>query len=199
MYEISYPEIDSNNLMLEMLPDRMEMKFKDNKYRTELKTAAGIIEMAVVADGPNQMMYNLIKIFSDRFVLPRNKKEAIEMTNALPPFQLTKMNEIDTVAGAVCQKYLLDFGKSENANYTFSATQEIMIDNPNWCTPYYEIPGLLLDYRIENYGMNMHLRAVSIIEEEIDDDEFVIDDRYETLNKKEFDDLIVKNMEIFLE
>ena len=49
-YDVTYPELDSGNIMLEMLPSTMVMQFKDGKFRSELKTAAGIIEMSVLAE-----------------------------------------------------------------------------------------------------------------------------------------------------
>ena len=198
-YEVTYPELDSSNILLEMLPDKMVMKFKKDKYRSELKTAAGIIEMAVVADRSKEKMYNLVKIFSDRYVLEMNKEEALKMTGTLPSFKIIETDAHLSIAEANCKKIELDFQGSDLENYEFCYTDEIDLLDPNWCTPYNEISGVFLDYRIENYGMKMRLKAIRIIAEEIDDDEFTISDDYEPLNSEEFEKLVVKNMEIFLE
>lgn len=198
-YEVTYPELDSNNIMLEMLPDVMIMKFKKDKYKSELKTAAGIIEMAVLADGSTRTMYNMVKIFSDKYVLEMNEAEALEMTDVLPPFQLEFLDEWETIAEADCQKVLLDFGTAKEESYLFYYTKDINLKDPNWCTPFNHINGVLLDYRVENYNMHMRLKAVRITPEEIDDSEFVVGEEYEQLTSEEFDALVVKNMEIFLE
>lgn len=198
-YDVTYPDLDSNNIMLEMLPDKMVMTFKRDKYKSELKTAAGIIEMAVVADASTHTMYNLVKIFSDRYVLRLNRAQAKEMTNVLPPFQTVFLEEWETIADAKCQKVLLDFGTAKSESYLFYFTNEIDLQEPNWCTPYEEIKGVLLDYRIENYNMHMRLKATRIIPSKVDDAEFVVDDRYKELSPQEFDALVVKNMEIFME
>lgn len=198
-YEVTYPELDSNNIMLEMLPDLMVMKFKKNKYKSELKTAAGIIEMSVLADGSTHTMYNLVKIFSDRYVLKMNQAQARKMTDVLPPFRTEFLDEWETIADAKCQKVLLDFGTAKEESYLFYQTSEIALEDPNWCTPFNEIKGVLLDYRIENYNMHMRLKAIRIIPKEIDDSEFVVGEEYEELTAQEFDALVVKNMEIFME
>jgi len=198
-YEVTYPDLDSNNIMLEMLPDKMVMKFKKDKYKSELKTAAGIIEMAVLADASTHTMCNMVKIFSDRYVLRMNHSEALEMTSVLPPFQTVVLDEWEDIADAKCRKVLLDFGTAKSESYLFYYTDEIDLQDPNWCTPYHEIKGVLLDYRIENYNMDMRLKAVKIIPEKIDDSEFVVDDSYKELTPSEFDALVVKNMEIFME
>jgi hypothetical protein len=198
-YEVTYPELDSSNILLEMLPDKMVMKFKKDKYRSELKTAAGIIEMAVVADRSEEKMYNLVKIFSDRYVLEMDKEEALKMTSTLPAFNIVNTDVQLTIAEAKCNKIELDFEGSDLDNFEFCYTDEIDLLEPNWCTPYNEVGGVFLDYRIENYGMKMRLKAIRIISEEIDDEEFTISDEYKSVTAEEFDKLVVKNMEISLE
>ena len=198
-YEVTYPDLDSSNILLEMLPDKMVMKFKKDKYRSELKTAAGIIEMAVVADRSEQKMYNLVKIFSDRYVLELDKEEALKMTSTLPAFNIVNTDVQLTIAEATCKKIELDFQGYDLDNYEFCYTDDIDLLEPNWCTPYNEIGGVFLDYQIENYGMKMRLKAIRIIAEEIDDEEFTISDDYKSVTAEEFDKLVVKNIEIFLE
>ena len=198
-YDVSYSELDSNNIMLEMLPSKMIMIFKDDKYISKLETTAGIVEMAVLADQKNQRMYNLVKIFSDRYALELDKTEALEMTNVFPQFVLNITDEEKVIAEANCQKAELEFDGSSHKDYIFYFTDEISLKDPNWCTPYYDIKGVLLDYRIQNYGMNMRLKATRITPKEIDDSEFEISDDYEFLTRSEFDELVVKNMEIFME
>ena len=199
LYDVCYPELDSNHLMLEMLPDEMVMTFKGNKWRSDLRTGAGIVEMSVIADGENKKLHNMVKLFSDRYVLSLNHQGALMMTDVLPPFQIKALEVTDTLAGALCKHVLIDFGAAKGESYEFAYTNEIDIQHPNWCTPYHEIQGVLLDYRIENYGMNMHLVARQIIPSPVDDVTFEVDEKYEPLTRQEFDDLVVKNMKIFME
>ena len=198
-YDVTYPELDPNNLMLEMLPSEMEMTFKGDKLKSQLKTGAGIVEMTVIADGENKVVHNMVKLFTDRYVLNLEEKGARQLTNVLPPFQIKNLDGIDTIAQALCHRIMIDFGAAKNESYIFSYTDELGLKNPNWYTPYYEIQGVLLDYRIENYGINMRLRATSISEAKIDDSEFEVDSRYVSLSPSEFNDLVVKNMKIFME
>ena len=198
-YDVTYPELDSDNLMLEMLPNEMKMTFKEDKFKSQLKTGAGIVEMTVIANGEQKLLHNMVKLFSDRYVLTLDEKGAHQMTNVIPPFQIKYIDGIDTIAQALCKRILIDFGAAKNESYIFAYTDEIALKSPNWCTPYRDIEGVLLDCRIENYGMNMRLRATSIRSEEVDDSEFIVDDRYETLTLSEFNDLVVKNLKIFME
>lgn len=198
-YEVTYPDLDSNDIMLEMLPDKMIMKFKKDKFKSNMSAGAGLIEMGIMTDATSRKMYNLVKIFGDRYVLELSGVEVKQMTDVLPPFQMKKLDERMEIAEASCEKVLLDFGISKSESYIFYYTNDLKIKDPNWYTPYNEIEGVLLDYRIENYNMHMRLRATKIIDREIDDSEFVIDDSYESLTKEEFDKIVVQNMTAFME
>ena len=199
VYDVTYPELDSDNLMLEMLPNEMKMTFKDDKFKSQLKTGAGIVEMTVIANGEQKLLHNMIKLFNDRYVLTLDEDDALKFTNVIPPFQINYIDGVDTIAQAVCNRILIDFGAAKNESYIFAFTDEIALKSPNWCTPYHEIEVVLLDYRVENYGMNMRLRATSISSEEVDDSEFIVDERYQSLSVSEFNELVVKNMKIFME
>lgn len=198
-YEITYPDLDSSDIMLEMLPDKMVMKFKKDKFKSNMSAGAGLIEMGIMVDGSQRKMYNLVKIFGDRYVLELTGDEVKVMTDVLPPFQLKSLDEDMKIADADCHKVLLDFGIAKSESYIFYYTNDIQLQDPNWYTPYNEIDGVLLDYRIENYNMHMRLRATKIIPQEINDNEFIIDDRYKHLDKEEFDKVVVQNMTAFME
>jgi hypothetical protein len=198
-YEVTYPDLDSNDIMLEMLPDKMVMTFKNDKFKSNMSAGAGLIEMGIMTDATTRTMYNLVKIFGDRYVLELSGDDVKQMTDVLPPFQLKNLDEELVIAEAACEKVLLDFGISKSESYIFFYTRDIKLKDPNWYTPYNEIEGVLLDYRIENYNMHMRLKATKIIAQEIDDSEFVIDDSYETLTKEEFDKIVVQNMTAFME
>lgn len=198
-YDVSYPDLPSGNLMLEMLPDEMVMTFKEDKFKSELKTGAGIVEMTIIADGQKKILFNMVKLFSDRYVLELDEEGAKDLVDVLPPFQVKYLDGTDTIASALCKRILIDFGAAKNESYIFAYTDEIALKSPNWCTPYSEIEGVLLDYRIDNYGMNMRLKAKQIIPQEVSDDVFVVDERYQALSREEFDELVVENMKIFME
>lgn len=198
-YNVSYPSLDSNNIMLEMLPTKMVMKFKKDRYKSELQTAAGIIEMSVIVDASEYKMYNLVKLFSDKYVLELDRSGARHMTSVLPPFRMEKLDEERVIAEANCNKLLLDFGTAKEESYIFYYTDQIDLKEPNWCTPFDEVQGVLLDYRIENYDMDMRLTAERIISTKIDDKEFEIDESYERLTPKEFEAYVINNLKTFME
>ena len=145
-------------------------------------------------------MYNLVKIFSDHYALKMNRDQALEMTGVLPAFEIIQHEEQMNIAGANCKKNRTRLQRRKGRKlHIFYFTDEVELAEPNWCTPYHEIQGVFLDYRIENYGMVMRLLATEITSEEIDDDAFIVYDDYKYISAEEFDEMVVKNLKIFME
>jgi hypothetical protein len=121
-YEVTYPDLDSNDIMLEMLPDKMVMTFKNDKFKSNMSAGAGLIEMGIMTDATTRTMYNLVKIFGDRYVLELSGDDVKQMTDVLPPFQLKNLDEEMVIAEAACEKVL----ESLSLKATFSFIREIL-------------------------------------------------------------------------
>ena len=65
--------------------------------------------------------------------------------------------------------------------YNIITANEIDIKDVNWCTPFNEIPNVLLDYNIKQYGMEMHLNAIKINEKFVEKDFNVLDETFNYL------------------
>lgn len=82
----------------------------------------------------------------------------------------------------------------------FCTTDKIKVEDPNWFTVFPIIRSFLMEYTIEQYDIVMHLKAMSIDASPVDDSEFEIDESDCTmLNKQEFDELIVTNLNVMMD
>ena len=61
-------------------------------------------------------------------------------------------------------------------------TDEIELSNPNWYTPYSELENVMLQYEVEQYGMNMHLAAREVRFEEVDLSHFEVPEDYDSIS-----------------
>ena len=66
-------------------------------------------------------------------------------------------------------------------------TPDIGTENSNALTPYKELKGMPLDYRVLRLGLEMHFIATCVKSEEIKDSEFDVPSYYKILNRPEFD------------
>ncbi|NQV53282.1 MAG: hypothetical protein HQ500_08860 [Flavobacteriales bacterium] len=67
LYEVSYPDLDTDGAIVMMLPKELKFTFKDHKMKTSFKTAAGILKMEVISDADTYEMINTIEIFGDQY------------------------------------------------------------------------------------------------------------------------------------
>ena len=58
----------------------------------------------------------------------------------------------------------------------------IEINDPNWCTPFKSIPGVLMEYRVERFNVIMHFTAVEVQKAKIEDSEFFVPKKYKEIS-----------------
>ena len=67
-------------------------------------------------------------------------------------------------------------------------TDELNIKNPNAHTPYSKIDGMLMQYRLKKFGLEMEFTAKGIEKEKIANEEFELPAYYKVISKQEMDE-----------
>ena len=67
-------------------------------------------------------------------------------------------------------------------------TDELNIKNPNDQTPYSQIDGMLMQYRLKRFGLEMEFTAKGVEKEKIADTEFELPAYYKVVSRQEMDD-----------
>lgn len=197
VFEVTYPDMEPDNVMLTMLPEELEMKFKDNKIKSTFKAAAGIVELDIISDANTYTLMNTVKLFGDRYVLKTDKNSGYKVGRVFADLTVKESEERADLAGVSVQKCQLS-DKDGQLNSDVWVTSHLNIKDPNWFTGYEKVTTMLMDYTVEQYGIVMHLKAKSISADPISDEEFVIHPDCKELSQKEFDELILSNMALML-
>ena len=100
---------------------------------------------------------------------------------------IIKTNDTKEIVGYTCKRAIVKFEGNIKEEFSIYYTDEISIANSNWCTPFRDITGVLLEYEVRKYNYEMRLKAVEIVKEEIDNSYFDIPDDYESIGKEEMD------------
>lgn len=181
--------MDDNDIMFaSMMPKNMKMKFKDNNTVNELKTGAGVFQTKFINQSKNKQLIHLVKLVNSKYGLILDSTEIYESyAKQNDGMKIEKTQETKEIAGYKCYKAKITFDHPEN-NFDVYYTTEIEIKDPNWCTPFHEIEGVLMEYQLENYNILMRLTAESVSFEEIDAGEFEMPDDYEQISQKEMEE-----------
>lgn len=188
-YKIDYPKMDENDIMLaSMMPKNMNMKFKDNNTVSELKTGAGVFQTKFINQNKEKKLIHLVKMVSKKYGLILDSTEIYESyAKKVDGMKVELTKETKEIAGYKCYKAKITFDHPEN-NFDVFYTDEIKIHNPNWCTPFHEIDGVLMEYQLENFNILMRLTAEVVSEVDVEDEEFVMPTDYEEITQSEMEE-----------
>ena len=160
-FELSYPYYE-DAFMASIMPDEMEMTFKNNVYRNHV-TKGGLFSSTVIADCNNETLILILDLGPKRIYCALDKALSSAMLKNYPTPDILKVSEFDSIAGAFCEK--------KNAIFDYLAggydvelyeTFDVDIKNSNWCNQYSEIDGVLLGYEIKQFGIQARMIATKM-------------------------------------
>lgn len=187
-YEITYPHIAADDLFLiGMMPKEMKMKFKDNNTIGELKTGAGVFTTRFITNNNERNLFHYLKLVNKKYGLILTSDEILESYAKKPEgMELIPTDETKMIAGYTCKHMKVVFPDSTK-NFSLYYTEEIGIKDPNWCSPFHEIPGVLMEYNIKQFNIEMHLQAVAVTATDLEDSEFALPTEYEKISQAEME------------
>ena len=165
-YDITYPKLDPNSMMVSGMPNKAYLRFKDNNTSNDMSGMMGLISITYITNSKKKAVEQRLTLI--------NKKYA----STIPADDLKRLNDsyvssveegsnVVQIAGYKCKEAVVKLtdGKETKVYYT----NDIGIANPNWSNPYSKIDGVLMDFQMERYGVAMHLKAKSVLAQKIDD------------------------------
>lgn len=182
--------VDQNSPMASVAPDKMTIKFKDNKSIAELTAGFGLFSTSFIANPENLTTIQLVKLFNKKFAHITDSNAIKEEKTASPKTKITTTKETKIIAGYKCKKAIISFEDKEQPTYSLYYTDEINIKDPNWnVSPYYELKGMLMEYQVKRYGLEMKFTAKSVTKASIEDDLFELPKDYKLISQNEMDQL----------
>jgi hypothetical protein len=186
-YSVSYPKMDKSNLMFDFMPKKMVLKFKDNKYKTSLTAGMGMFKTNFIIDQAENQFSQMVKLINKKYILTLKDNEINKSIALLPFFHIEKTGETKKVLDYICKKVIITVDNEANDAFAVYYTDKIKLNNPNWCTQFQGIDGVMLEYQYEKYGVCMQFKAENIKFVEISDEEFIIDKVYELVTEAKMD------------
>ena len=186
-YAITYPCLEkSNNSLMFFLPKKMIMTFKDNCFKNKFIFSNPNSKLEAISDC-NKKEITLAFGYGKNMKFTKLDSTNIEvLLNDLPKYSRLN-NETDSIV-FLDNKSLSFHTISSKSDSVFNTvtTKEIAIKNINWCTPFYEIDDVMLEYNLIQYGIEMKFKAEKISSYKINEDFLKIDDGYEFLGIKKY-------------
>lgn len=177
--------VDSKEHASMTVPDKMEVRFKNDYSAAELEAGLGFAKMKFISNPVKKQFLSQVFFFEKKQSVM--DMDEIRQTNYyLPDYDVEYGNQTKEIAGYKCKNATLHF-KNGSPSYEVWFTKDISIKNPNWANAYYKIDGVLMDYRLKKYGLELHFTATSVSEASIDDSYFTIPAEYEPVKNCELE------------
>lgn len=165
-YSVTFPDVDEEKKPITsmLLPKKQEFIFKDNTFLTQIKKATFELKIRSETTTPtfySEFYFNTVQHTS------LEGKNLDQLYKTLPNYDVKFTDDTDTLQGLTIKKVIVKHEDIGVIDVWY--TEDFAIQNSNWCTPYKDIPGVLVEYVIYQFGVQMNIKLAEWEEKEIND------------------------------
>jgi GLPGLI family protein len=181
--------VDDSNPMAAMAPSKMTVKFKNNKSVAEMSAGMGLFSTSFISNPENKTLTQLVKLLNKKLALVQNQVEIKKESDAYP-VEITLLKETKMLAGYKCNKAHVKVKDDSGTEFDIFYTKELGIANPNFANPFHEIDGVLMEYQMKKFGLEMKFTAKSVKKEDVEDSMFEMPSDYKIVTQDEMNTLM---------
>lgn len=163
IYSADYPNHKKNIFLYNILPKEIQISFKDGKVRNDI--SRGNFQNVLLFDCNKKQMDIYFQYGEEAFKTHLTPDEIRKMINDQTKYDVRFTDETDTLAGFNVKKAVATSKKNKSDVITLWYTEEIELKNPNWYNTFNEVPGVLLAYSVDRFGIRMDYKATKFIPE----------------------------------
>lgn len=186
-YDVTYPKVDPNSMMVSGLPSKAFLRFKNNNMVNDMSGMMGLISITYISNQTNKKVAQTLTLINKKYVSDISTEELNKMNDSflvgIEPGKNTQ-----EIAGFKCKEAIVKLQNGETAHVYY--TNDIGIANPNWSNPYSKIDGVLMDFQLERYGLAMHLKAKSVLAQQVEDTAFDIPEDHKKIPFAELEKIL---------
>ncbi|MBL7888532.1 MAG: hypothetical protein JNL24_03205, partial [Bacteroidia bacterium] len=123
-----------------------------------------------------------------KFSLVQSEAE-IKKENEQYAMEIIPTKEMKVIAGYNCKKAHVKLKDEFGTEFDIFYTDELDIKNPNFANPYNMIDGVLMEYQLKKFGLEMRFTAKMVKPEEIEDSTFELPTDYKPISQQEMNEL----------
>ena len=181
-YALTFPDYDPDGLMAGMLPEKTTLTFGSGMQMAELSAGMGVFRTSIVTDNEQKEMDYQLSVLSKKLVSHMGQRDILSFNKEKPAVTFLYTGELDTIAGYPCKKAVALFGSIDRPEIEVWYTDRIRIEDPNWFSPFREIPGVLLRYEMIQFGMRMRLEATTVIPGPVEPTKYALKEGYQKVS-----------------
>lgn len=196
-YDIEFNEEErKKNEIIDLLPKTMKYYFKNNSAVSEI-SYMGVFRTAYISNFQDKSNTILFYFMPNKYFCTTSFGEKTIGYDPMPGIKLEETGETKDIKGIKAFRVRVSFDDKSTEPFDVWYTKEFKVHNPNWHTPYKDINGVLLDYRIKMKGISMHMTVNKFTEEVVDTLKFQVQKSYKKVHQNEMDKIFDKHLNMF--
>lgn len=182
--------VDQSNPMANMAPNKMTVKFKNNKLIAQMSAGMGVVSLSIISDPETRSLIEMVKVFTSKAAHVSDSNDVKMDLNTMPKVKITNTNDTKVIAGYKCKKALVSYvDQKDRPKFEVYYTTELNIKNSNWANLYSAIDGVLMEYQIDRYGMEMRFTASKVSKAEVANSTFDLPKDYKLISGSEMSEI----------
>jgi GLPGLI family protein len=189
-YEVIYLDSEEEYPVIGLMPEIMTVSFNSKCSKSKMVGFLGFFSTQIISDTKERVNYTLIKIQGKKYVCKETLDDGPFVNNNYENVNIEYASETKEIAGFLCKKAIVTFPNDKKNPIEVFYTDEINFSDPNKNTPFAAIEGVLLEFQLKLYKINMKFVASEIQHVDIPKEEFEIPPDYEFVTKEKIEELI---------
>ena len=184
-FEVSYPSLAEDHLMMDLLPKKMECTFSKGYFRNEITAGMGLFRSAIVYQEQDQHLYHTVKLLNKKIYAELDNADILSLNEGFNGLVIEETGKRKEIAGYKCKEVKVEVPGDSSWVFNAYYTNEINIPNANFRNPFHEIDGVLMEYDILSNDLHMHFKAVNVNATEVDEKDIRISEDYTEVSSSE--------------
>jgi len=189
-YNIEYLDDSLDSFMVGLLPKKMTIKFKNNNTINKIEGFSGIVSFTHIQNNRDKKNITLVKILNKKYKYVEKLTDKSLFFEDLPGMQIDFSDSTKQLCGFNSKQAHITVPNSNIKPFDIFYTNDIIINNANALTPFKSIDGVLLEFQIKFYDMNMRLTVDKIQAAEVSSTEFEVPKGYDPINRNTMIEII---------
>ncbi len=187
-YNITYEQSSDDNPLINLMPTSMDFYFKDQKVLTQIQGWMGIFKSIQLSDLEDSTNVLMMKLLDKKYYYVRHLRDEPLGFETLNIKNIDYLDNDTVYKGYNCNRARVYMNDSAKTVFDLLYTNEIKIPSPNRNNPFSEIPGVLMQFRMEFKGIELRLDFKEYRDTVFPKTTFAVPSSYEKISRKEMSD-----------
>lgn len=189
LYDIKYINQVGKKFPVQLMPKSMKLIFNKDFSSYTIEDRLGLFSIKNIFNYKENQHTTQIKVFDKKYVYIGLPKESAILFDSAVDYTVQFMKDTLRLAGFTCKRAAIT-DKNSTAIFNVYYTEGIVLENPNKNTPYEDITGMLLNFRLHLKSLDMELNATKFEHTIVENTEFSVQEGYKQISRKQMEDII---------